>query len=50
MYWISGLLHRRKTVGEKSENNRHQRKDAKRAEKMQKEPFFMKRNRLCYTD
>ena len=37
-----------RTVGIKCERSRHQRKDAKRAEKMRKEPFYGRKNRLCY--
>ena len=38
------------SVGIKCEKSRHQRKDAKRAEKMRKEPFYGRKNRLCYIE
>ena len=38
------------TVGIKCEKSRHQRKDAKRAEKMRKEPFYGRKKRLCYIE
>ena len=37
-------------VGIKCEKSRHQRKDAQRAEKMRKEPFYGRKNRLCYLE
>ena len=37
-------------VGIKCEKSRHQLKDAKRAEKMRKEPFYGRKDRLCYVE